>query len=129
MTARNGPRLRMRRRNQRGPSYTCLDMVESAMAGGYGVPARSHRHPRVAPAGPTGTADVVVLAVVVALAIATRWWPVVPAAGLAVAVVRSPRIAAVAVVLAAVAVPRATAAWAGLRPDALGPFLGWAEVV
>ena len=36
------------------------------MAGGYGVPARSHRHPRAAPPGRTGTADVVVLAVVVA---------------------------------------------------------------
>ena len=99
------------------------------MAGGYGVPARSHRHPRATPPGPTGTADVVALAVVVAVAVATRWWLVVPVAGVVVGVARSPRLAAAAVVLAVVAVPRATTAWADLGPDELGPFRGWAEVV
>src|SRR5262245_36615996 len=91
-TARNGPRLRIRSRNQRGPSYTCRDMVESAMRRGYGEPSAGPRHPRGRPRRPTGTATVVGTALAVAIAVATRLWYAPIAAGAVAAVVRSPRL-------------------------------------
>src|SRR4051812_34125880 len=100
-------------------------MVESAMPRGYGLGAARPRHPRSG----AGTADVIVAAAAVALSVATRWWFVVVAAGLVVAVARSPRVGLLVAVLAGTGLWRADAAWAGLRPDTLGPFGGWARVV
>ena len=120
----------MRSRNQRGPSYTCRDMVESAMRRGYGEPAARPRHPRVRPARATGTADVVGGRrrrghrgrdqVVV-----RRRSPPVrsrPSCGRRASPSPSPRWPR----------PRSwrgDAAWDGLQPDALGPFSGWVTVV
>ena len=99
------------------------------MRRGYGEPAARRRHPRVGPLGATGTADLVGAAVAVAIAVATRWWYVPIAAGSLAAVVRSGGLGAVVAVLTAVAVWRADSSWAGLQPDELGPFDGWATVV
>ena len=95
------------------------------MPQGYGLPAARHRHPRSA----TGTAEVVAAGAAMAVTIATRWWFVVAAAGLVVAVARSPRAGMAVAALAAAGMWRADAAWSGLRPDALGPYAGWARVV
>jgi competence protein ComEC len=76
-----------------------------------------------------GTADVVVATLAVALATTMRWWFVPVAAGALAAVARSVRVALAVAVLAAIGVVRSDAAWAGLRPDALGPYVGWATVV
>lgn len=94
------------------------------MAQGYGLAAARHRHPT----GPIGTAEVVAAAAAVAVTIATRWWFVVAAAGLLVGVARSPRAGMAVAALASVGMWRADAAWSELRPDALGPFAGWARV-
>jgi competence protein ComEC len=93
------------------------------------VPARAHRHPTARPRSATGTADVVIVAVLVAVAVATGAWAVAVVVGVLLALVRSPRLGAVALVLAGSAVIRTTGAWDGLRPDALGPVDGWATVV
>ena len=100
------------------------------MRRGYGEPAARPRHPRVGPAPAIGDRR------------RRRWRPSrwrsrSPRGG---GTCRSPRVASppscgrralgVAVAaLAAAGVWRADAAWAALRPDALGPFAGWATVV
>jgi competence protein ComEC len=72
---------------------------------------------------------VLAVAVVISVAVATRWWFVAVGAAAVVAVARSPRLALVVAVLGGTAVARADAAWASLEPDTLGPFRGWATVV
>jgi competence protein ComEC len=72
---------------------------------------------------------VVGVALVVAIAVATRWWYVPLAAASVAAVVRSGRLGVAVAVLTAGAVWRADSSWAGLQPDELGPFDGWATVV
>jgi competence protein ComEC len=104
-------------------------MVESEMRRGYGAPAARPRHPRGRPLRATGTADVVGAAVAVAIAVAMRWWYIPLAAGTVAAVARSGRLGIVVAALTAAAVWQADSAWAGLQPDSLGPFAGWATVV
>lgn len=93
------------------------------------MPARAHRHPRGPVSAGTGTVEVVALAVLVAAAISTRAWSVVAAGVILTAVLRRPRRCLLVAALGAAAVGRSDAAWDGLRPDALGPFHGWATVV
>ena len=100
-------------------------MAESAIPEGYEACPSSRRH-RVSG---IGTVPVAAVAVLVATAVATRSWSVAIGGGLALLVATSPRLATVATLLASAAVVRADAAWADLRPDALGPFAGWAVVV
>ncbi len=76
-----------------------------------------------------GTADALLVAVAVSVAITTRWWFVPIGGGLLAAVARSPRVGFAVVLLAAGGVLRSDAAWAGLQPDHLGPFHGWSTVV
>ena len=49
-------------------------------------------------------------------------------AGAVLTVARAPRLGLVALALASIGVIRSDAAWDGLRPDTLGPFVGWASV-
>jgi competence protein ComEC len=66
----------------------------------------------------------------VATAVATRSWIVVAVAAAVVAVVGGrARPVVLVVLLAGCAVVRSDAAWAGLAPDHVGPFHGWAGVV
>lgn len=93
------------------------------------MPARPLHDPTGRGPRGSGTGDVVVVAAAVALAVATRWWFTVLAAGAVTAIARSPRTAALVVVLGAVGVWRADASWAALEPDVLGTYHGWARVV
>src|SRR5688500_5057182 len=104
-------------------------MVESAIPGGYEVPARARRHPTATTRCPTGTADVVAVAVAVAVALVAGTWLVPLGTASLALVVRSPRVAAAVLVLAGAAVVRGDGAWDALQPDALGPYDGWATVV
>ena len=98
------------------------------MRRGYEVPARARRHPTGARRGSPGTFDTVVVAAAVAIALVTGAWLVVAGGAALVGALRSPRVAAAVLVLGGAAVVRADEAWDGLRPDALGPFDGWATV-
>jgi competence protein ComEC len=99
------------------------------MQRGYGRPAAQPRHPRARPVRPVGTLDVVLVAVAVALGVATRSWIVPVAAGALAAAIRAPHVAVAVVALAGVGVVRSDGVWAGLRPNAVGPYAGWATVV
>jgi competence protein ComEC len=104
-------------------------MVESAMPRGYGVPGARHRHPTGRPRTPSGVGAVVAAAIVVSLAVTTRSWLVVVAAGTIAAAGWSMGAGCLLAALAAAGVVRADAAWSDLRPHHLGPFAGWATVV
>lgn len=87
----------------------------------------AHPHRRLGPS--TGTAGVVATACVVAASIATRSvWVALAAAAVVAATGRGVRATAVIAVLGAVAAARSDAAWEGVRPDRLGPFVGTASV-
>ena len=92
------------------------------------MPARSRRHPTGTSGRPFGTFDTVVVAVVVAVAVVTGAWTLVLGTAAIGAAARSPRLGLVVLVLAGAAAWRGEAAWDDLRPDALGPFQGWATV-
>ncbi len=77
---------------------------------------------------PSWLGAVLAAAVVVALAVATRSWLVVVAAG-ALAAAWSAGAGVVLAALAAAGVVRADAAWSDLHPHQLGAFTGWATVV
>jgi len=71
----------------------------------------------------------VLVALVVAVAVATRSWLPVGLGALAAALVARPRFAGLVLALGAAGVVRADAASAGLVPRELGPYTGWVAVV
>ena len=105
-------------------------MVEAAIRRGYEVTAAGPRHPTGEPVATGGPPSPSALAAAVAIAVATRSWIVVAVAAAVVAVVGGrARPVVLVVLLAGCAVVRSDAAWAGLAPDHVGPFHGWAGVV
>ena len=99
------------------------------MGAGYGLRVPRLRHPRDGRTPHLDTAWIVVGALIVASAAATRHPGLVVGAAAVATLSRRPALGLVLVALAAVTIVRADAAWGSLTPDRLGPFEGWAEVV